>query len=87
MIPGLETFIQKQTVSSASELFPFYCKYCTRCNPDFLLSYLGSGALWSINMWEPDSATSSAEFLSYGVGQILLLSLVEFLSRVWRSGV
>ena len=38
-------------------------------------------------MWEPDSATSSAEFLSCGVGQILLLSSAEFLSSVWRSGV
>ena len=59
----------------------------TACNLDFILSYLGSGSLWSINVWEPDSTTSSAEFLSRGVGQILLLSSVEFLSRGWRSGV
>ena len=29
----------------------------TVCNPDFILSYLESGVLWSINVWEPDSTT------------------------------
>ena len=70
MIPGLKTFIQKQTVSSASELFLFYCTVNTVCNPDFILSYLESEVLWSVNVeW-----AIFCYFLP-----------VESLSRVWSS--
>ena len=48
MIPGLKIFIQKQTVSSASELF--LSKLHTAGNPDFILSYLESRVLWSVKV-------------------------------------
>ena len=48
MIPGLKIFIQRQTVSSASELF--LSTVHTACNPDFILSYLEYGVLWRVKV-------------------------------------
>ena len=48
MIPGLKIVIQRQTVSSASELL--LSTVHTACNPDFILSYLESGVLWSVKV-------------------------------------